>query len=232
MPDPTIFTTPYDNRELFSDHYIETRLPEQKAFRELHEAADAALDDLTRLYASVESKTETWNEGETEDEFVRPVLEEILGWERSVQKRVVRQGREGRPDYALFTSAETAGATAALAGEPSTGEPSTGVGLLLGTGGARRVRERTVVTARAHESRRDGEGKSVDMTVGDGENGRGVARSPTTRTERHCHAANRQKQATDRRTSTDPQGQKHPQRVPSGASARHDAAGVGLFRSS
>ncbi|MCS4139530.1 hypothetical protein GGQ13_002985 [Salinibacter ruber] len=104
MPAPTLFETAFDNRGLFSDHYLEERFPERDDVQALQQEADAAFDQLRDLYRRVASEVETWNEDQTEDNFVRPVLKNVLGWARKVQPHVQKQGRKGRPDYALFTS--------------------------------------------------------------------------------------------------------------------------------
>lgn len=104
MPAPTLFETAFDNRGLFSDHYLEERFPKRDDVQALQEEADAAFEQLRDLYRRVASEVDTWNEDQTEDNFVRPVLKDVLGWARKVQPHIQSQGREGRPDYALFTS--------------------------------------------------------------------------------------------------------------------------------
>ncbi len=104
MSAPTLFETAFDNRGLFSDHYLEERFPERDDVQALQEEADAAFDQLRDLYRRVASEVDIWNEDQTEDNFVRPVLKNVLGWARKVQPHVQKQGRKGRPDYALFAS--------------------------------------------------------------------------------------------------------------------------------
>ncbi len=104
MPAPTLFETAFDNRGLFSDYYLEERFPERDDVQALQQEANAAFDQLRDLYRRVASEVDTWNEDQTEDNFVRPVLKNVLGWARKVQPHVQKQGRKGRPDYALFAS--------------------------------------------------------------------------------------------------------------------------------
>ncbi|WP_157621199.1 Eco57I restriction-modification methylase domain-containing protein [Salisaeta longa] len=105
MPTPILFDKAVDNRSLFSDHYLAERFPERDDVQALHDDADAAYADVCALYAKHAAHTRNWNESQTEDQFIRPVLD-ILGWAREVQPHAQRQGRRGRPDYALFRSAE------------------------------------------------------------------------------------------------------------------------------
>ena len=106
MPDPTLFGDTVDNRGLFSDHYLTSRFPARDDVQALADEADAAFEQVQDRMAQVAPEVDQWNEAETEDEFVQPVLRDVLGWARKVQKHVQRQGRTGRPDYALFTSPE------------------------------------------------------------------------------------------------------------------------------
>jgi hypothetical protein len=104
MPAPTLFETAFDNRGLFSDHYLEERFPARDDVQALQEDADAAFEQVRARYRRVIGEADTWNEAQTEDHFVQPLLKDVLGWACTVQPRVQKQGRAGRPDYALFTS--------------------------------------------------------------------------------------------------------------------------------
>jgi hypothetical protein len=106
MPSPTLFSQTVDNRGLFSDHFLEERFPERDDVQGLQDEADAAFEELRSLYADTAAEAETWNESQTEKKFVRPILNDILGWKSVVQENVQRQGRRGRPDYALFMTKE------------------------------------------------------------------------------------------------------------------------------
>ncbi|MCS3697192.1 BREX-1 system adenine-specific DNA-methyltransferase PglX [Salinibacter ruber] len=102
MPTPTLFESAFENRGLFSDHYLSERFPRRDDVQGLQDEADAAFEQVRDLYQGVAAEVDTWNEAQTEDNFVQPILSEVLGWSRVVQENIQRQGRRGRPDYALF----------------------------------------------------------------------------------------------------------------------------------
>ena len=106
MPDPSLFDAAYDNRGLFADHYLTERFPERDDVQALRAEADDAFEQVRTLYRRVAAEVDTWNEAQTEDNVVQPLLKDVLGWARKVQPHVQKQGRAGRPDYALFTSEE------------------------------------------------------------------------------------------------------------------------------
>jgi hypothetical protein len=94
-------------KSLFSLHYLETRLPGHPEWAEDPWPIFAA---VRTLWQRAQRVGDAWNEAQTEDEFVRPVLE-LLGWSFIVQAKSTRGGRVNRPDYALF--ADDAGKQAA-----------------------------------------------------------------------------------------------------------------------
>lgn len=85
-------------KSLFSQHYLETRLPAQP---EWLEDPQPALDETLTLWRKAQRYGATWNEAQTEDEFVKPLLA-VLGWSYIPQVKNNRSGRINRPDYALF----------------------------------------------------------------------------------------------------------------------------------
>lgn len=89
------------SKSLFSLHYLATRLPDYPEWRE--EVADlfATVGDLWR---DAQKMGASWNEAQTEEAFIRPVLE-LLGWRYIVQTKSMKHGRISRPDYALFADA-------------------------------------------------------------------------------------------------------------------------------
>lgn len=95
---------PYDNRNLFSDHYLAAGAREHP---EWHEEVDGAWSHALELYAATRDRLPRLNEAQTEEEWVRPILARVLGWSYSVQPDVPLFGRRNRPDYLLFTSPET-----------------------------------------------------------------------------------------------------------------------------
>ena len=95
------------NRGLFSDHFLKARLPE---WQEWNVDADlsAFRKNLLSLYESNKDSLPHANEAETENEFIRPVLD-LLGYAGSyaVQSTTKLGKKVGRPDYALFSDADT-----------------------------------------------------------------------------------------------------------------------------
>jgi len=85
-------------KTLFSRHYLETRLPDHP---EWSEDPQPALEAVRALWEKARQYGDTWNEAQTEDEFVKPVLA-ALGWSFIVQPKARHGARVTRPDYALF----------------------------------------------------------------------------------------------------------------------------------
>lgn len=91
---------PFQNRRLFSDHFLKERLPEWPEFALSPDTRDLqeALNDLWR---AEQRGLRQANEGQTEERWVQPVLR-ALGFAYTVQAGVrVGTGRR-QPDYALF----------------------------------------------------------------------------------------------------------------------------------
>jgi len=87
-------------KSLFSQHYLQTRLPEHTEW-----SADPwpVFEAVRQLWERARALGGTWNEAQTEQEFVKPVLE-ALGWSYIVQVKAQRRGGSlTRPDYALFS---------------------------------------------------------------------------------------------------------------------------------
>jgi hypothetical protein len=59
------------------------------------------LDAARALWRRAQQYGASWNEAQTEDEFVKPLLA-ALGWSYIPQAKNTRSGRINRPDYALF----------------------------------------------------------------------------------------------------------------------------------
>ena len=85
-------------KALFSRHYLETRLPDHP---EWSEDPQPTYEAVRALWQKACQYGDAWNEAQTENEFVRPVLE-ALGWSFIVQPKARHGGRVTRPDYALF----------------------------------------------------------------------------------------------------------------------------------
>ena len=103
MTAPTLAPTPLTGKSLFSLHYLETRLP---GHPEWAEDPQVTFDAVRLLWQKARRYGETWNEAQTEDEFVKPVLA-VLGWSYIPQVKNSRSGRINRPDYALFADEAT-----------------------------------------------------------------------------------------------------------------------------
>jgi len=97
----------FQNRGLFSDHFIQARLPVWKEWK-----IDAELvsfhNSLRSLYDSKKPILPYLNEAQTELEFVQPVLD-LLGYADSyiVQAPTKVGQHTNRPDYALFPDVKT-----------------------------------------------------------------------------------------------------------------------------
>jgi hypothetical protein len=95
-------STWFQNRGLFSDHFLQARLPEWKEWKVDTELVTFR-KSLQSLYDSKKSILPHLNEAQTELEFVQPVLD-LLGYANSyiVQAPTKVGQHTNRPDYALF----------------------------------------------------------------------------------------------------------------------------------
>ena len=95
------------SKSLFSQHYLTHRLPEHDEWHD-HEAANA-YQTAVSLYHTQQDILPQLNEAQTEQEFIQPMLEQVLGFDTaySVQTTVHAQNRVQRPDYALFPNTAT-----------------------------------------------------------------------------------------------------------------------------
>ncbi len=88
------------NKPLFSQHYLEHRLPDSL---EWQEDVSVAFSRLESLYQQKKAILPTLNEAQTEAELIQPILE-ILGFSYIPQVSSRGKGRSERPDYALFAT--------------------------------------------------------------------------------------------------------------------------------
>lgn len=95
------------NRGLFSDHFLQARLPEWKEW-DIDTELVSFHDSLRSLYDSKKPILTHLNEAQTELEFVQPVLD-LLGYSNSyiVQAPTKVGQHTNRPDYALFPDVNT-----------------------------------------------------------------------------------------------------------------------------
>jgi hypothetical protein len=104
---------PYDNRKLFSDHFLEDRLPSWPEFTALE--PQRLLGDLATLLDQERSGLPSANEAQTEERFIKPILER-LGFAFTVQAGVATAGGRRQPDYALFDDDDDRAAAAQRSG--------------------------------------------------------------------------------------------------------------------
>ena len=91
---------PIVNREFFSNHWLDHRLPLEPEWNEHRASAIVAAEALIHLWNREKNRVERYgDEAGLEEKFIQPVFE-LLGWRLKYQ--TLLQGRE--PDYALFTS--------------------------------------------------------------------------------------------------------------------------------
>jgi len=88
------------SKTLFSRHYLNTRLPNHP---EWAEDPRPTFEVVRALWQKARQYGQNWNEAQTEEEFVKPMLK-ALGWAFTVQPKAKKGGRITRPDYALFGS--------------------------------------------------------------------------------------------------------------------------------
>lgn len=97
----------FQNRGLFSDHFLRARLPQWKEW-EIDVEISSFRKELLSLYESKKTILSGLNEAQTEDEFIKPVLD-LLGYANSyiVQASTKVGQQTNRPDYALFPDETT-----------------------------------------------------------------------------------------------------------------------------
>jgi hypothetical protein len=96
--EPPLPFSPIRNSDLFSNHWLEHRLPLEPEWTELRSESDAALASAKKLWKAERGRVEQYGaEAPLEEAFIQPILE-LLGWKLIYQTHL--QGR--RPDYALF----------------------------------------------------------------------------------------------------------------------------------
>ncbi len=91
---------PTTNKPLFSQHYLEHRIQE---CLEWQIEIVTNFESLQKLYLSKKDLLPKLSEAQTEEVFIKPVLE-LLGFSNIPQVTTHGKGRAERPDYALFTS--------------------------------------------------------------------------------------------------------------------------------
>ncbi len=92
----------FDNHGLFSDHFLHARLLQWEEWQ-IGTELNTFRQQLLSLYASKKDILPNLNEAQTEDEFIKPVLD-LLGYSNSyiVQAPAKKGKQTSRPDYVLF----------------------------------------------------------------------------------------------------------------------------------
>ena len=97
----------FHNVGLFSDHFLNKRLPaESPLWSSQKAAAQTAFDRILVQYKKFISTYKNPNEAQTEDDFIRPVLSN-LGYSYIVQTPLKHKGKFNQPDYSLFGDEKT-----------------------------------------------------------------------------------------------------------------------------
>ena len=93
----------FNNRSLFSNHYIETYVPKTPEWKE-DERAQIAFNEISKVYQQNQRAMAAYKEAQLEDNFIRPVLK-VLGHFFGIQGKVADNARV--PDYAFFPSQDS-----------------------------------------------------------------------------------------------------------------------------
>ncbi|NUQ00547.1 MAG: N-6 DNA methylase, partial [Armatimonadetes bacterium] len=120
---------PFTNRELFKNHFLTQRLTALPAWQDVAEAAPVFVQIRTLYLERARHFTATTNEAQTEDGFIKPVLDLLWGADcRQVQVSIPNLDGRRQPDYALFRGAAERDAAEAHKGTPAYWAPVACVG--------------------------------------------------------------------------------------------------------
>jgi len=95
---------PYNNKNLFSTHYLDKRLKESEEWNK-EEKARTAYDQIKKIHSEKKDRIQTYtgNEAQLEEDFIRPVLRalsHVFGVQATIKKNAYR------PDYGFFECKE------------------------------------------------------------------------------------------------------------------------------
>ncbi len=108
---PASTARPHRNEQLFSDHFLDQRLPRIPEWVALRAEAGVVLSAMRTLFEQHRHFLPSLVEADLERRFVRPVLEQ-LGHTFSVQASLTTPAGTKRPDYMLYRSQAAADAHA------------------------------------------------------------------------------------------------------------------------
>lgn len=98
---------PFHNVGLFSDHFLNKKLPAESALWQTEKpSVQTTFDKILAHHKQFTSTYKNPNEAQTEDDFIRPVLN-LLGFSYIVQTSLKHQGKWNQPDYSLFSDEKT-----------------------------------------------------------------------------------------------------------------------------
>jgi|GEM_PF-902566 len=106
--------SPYRNSRLFSHDFLEEHLPNLPEWQIPEDELKAAREKLQSLFEQALPAT---SEAALEEELIRPILGEVLGFSYLVQPSTAVFKTHRQPDYALFLSEEEKQGAKAFDGE-------------------------------------------------------------------------------------------------------------------
>jgi hypothetical protein len=95
----------HNNHYLFSDYYLNELVIDADEWQK-GDGIEKAFKEIKELYDRVKPTIDKANESQTEERFIKPVLE-ILGHHIEVQARAPQIEHAKRPDYAFFADEKT-----------------------------------------------------------------------------------------------------------------------------
>ncbi|MAU01996.1 MAG: hypothetical protein CL608_33085, partial [Anaerolineaceae bacterium] len=99
---PQLDFSPHNNQSLFSDHYLQEILRRTPAWREMQTPAAEFLTWLREHYAKERDQLENYNESQLEDNWIKPILDQLGHvWEGQASIPGLK-GNIKKPDFALF----------------------------------------------------------------------------------------------------------------------------------
>lgn len=106
----------YRNENLFSNHFLDTRLQEMPEWRAL-EPRTGLLENLRHIFERARAGLPAANESQTENDLIRPLLE-ALSLPFDVQTELPAWAGRRVPDYAIFPSDKARAEATPLRGSP------------------------------------------------------------------------------------------------------------------